>query len=185
MFFTWKGTKRTFFTMFNKIKENLPDLPIQVSIGKSIHYLDMEIIQYNGILRTKIYRSSLTEPYTLPYLINYPLDQYASLIRDHLIHAIQSCTNIEDFQDQHLFIYSICLVNRFPLDLIVDCVNNFFNEFNPSKLNYQYDEKTYKSLRQCVMTTNVQMSCLAMNNKRSHSNDDLNDGRKMKQLKTE
>jgi len=183
MFFTWHGPKRTFHVLFHKLKAKLPDLPIQLSIGKSIHYLDIEIIQNNGILRTKVYRPGLTEQYTLPYIDNYPLHQYATRTRNHLINAIKSCINIKDFQDECLFMYSTYLLNRFPLDFIDHCIHQFFNEFNPSKLNYQYNQKAYESLRQLIII-NVQVACLPTNNKRPSDDGDLQIETSMKRKKT-
>jgi hypothetical protein len=55
MFLTWNGSKRQFHSHFHGIKTKLSDLPIELSIGKTIHYLDVEILQNNGILRTKVY----------------------------------------------------------------------------------------------------------------------------------
>ena len=185
MFLTWNGRKRTFFTLFHKIKAKLPDLPIQVSIGTSLHYLGVEIIQSNGILRTKVSRlGGLTERYTLPYLTNYSLEQYTTIIRARLIHAVQACNNVQDFQEEYLFIFTTCLLNRFPMDFILNCIHQFFNEFNPSKLNYKYDQKAYERLRQHIITTNMQALLLLVNKKRLHRDDFDIETTNIKRIKT-
>ena len=157
MFFTWNGSNCQFHSYFDEMKKQLPDLPIQLSIGKSICYLDVEIIQCNGKLQMQLYRPGLVQPDTIPYLTNYPLNQYPIIIHGHLIHSIHLCTNVEHFQKEHSFIYSSCLLNRIPLDSIMHCIHDFFHEFNPSKSNYQYNQKTYENLRQSVMISMISM----------------------------
>jgi len=184
IFLTWKGPKREFHNYFHRIKSNVPNIPIQLtSIGKSVYYLDTEIHHNHGVLRTKVYRLSLIERYVLPYLVTYPLDQYATSIRRHLIHTIQLCGNVHDFYDELSFIYSIYMLNGFPWYFIVDCTDKFFHEFNPSKLYHQYNQETYASLRQCVRNSTRVLNVFSIDNKRS-SQEDLAMETSAKRLKT-
>ncbi|CAF1338859.1 unnamed protein product [Adineta steineri] len=150
MFFTWNESKQKLCSMLEVIKRKYVHLPIHLSTGSSINYLDIEISQENSILQTKICRSCLTELYTWPYVINYPLEQYMAMIRAILIRAIQSCTNIREFRDEYMLVHSICLFNRFPSDFITSCNHQFFQEFNPSKKDYNYNQISYAHLRQQI-----------------------------------
>jgi hypothetical protein len=78
---------------------------------------------------------------------------------------------MKDFQNERLFIYSTCLLNRFPLHFIDNCVRQFFHEFNPSKLNYQYNQTTYECLRRHVMMDASELSSLSTNHKRPRHTD--------------
>ena len=149
---TWQGPTSDFHSHFRRIRSDLPALPIVLkSRGRVVHFIDAEIQQRDGILRTKVYRPRLIERYTTPYLVNYPSDQYAAGIRRHLMHTIRLCSNVEDFQDEQTFMHSLYSLNGFPLHLITDCMENVCHEFNASKSFSQYDQEAYQSLRkQCV-----------------------------------
>lgn len=152
------------------------NLDMNFCIGSSVPFLDVEINHRQGILQTKIYRPCLTEPYTLSYLVNYPLEFYMKMIRIMLIRAIHCCTNVHDFHDEHKFIYVTSLINRFPLDFIDTCIREFFKEFNPTKLDYHYSQQAFKKLRRHVITTE-RLSMLSINNERSwydNKKDDYN-----------
>ena len=183
MLFTWNGPKRTFYYLFARIKEQLPTLSTQLSMGISIRYLDVQIAHDHGILRTNMCRSGLAERYTIPYLSNHPMHQYAGMIRRHLMYATRSCNHLQDFEEEHSFLYSSYLFNHFPLDFITHCTHQFFNEFNPLKLDYKYNQKTYECLRQCVMM-NDRVSSLSMKKKRPNP-DDLNTETNIKRVKVE
>jgi hypothetical protein len=73
---------------------------------------------------------------------------------------------------------------KFTLDFVDHCVHEFFHEFNPSKLNYRYDQKAYESLRRFVIT-NSQVSDLPMHNNKRPNHNDLDIETSMKRIKTE
>ena len=168
---TWQGPTSDFHSHFRRIQSDLPALPIELkSRGRVVHFLDTEIQQRDGILRTKVYRPRLIERYTTPYLVTYPSDQYAAQIRRHLHHIIRLCSNIEDFQDEQTFMYSLYSSNGFPLHFIADCVANVFHEFNLSKSYAQCDQEAYQSLRhQCVQNHHRVPTLSSLRIKRSNS----------------
>lgn len=153
MFFTWNDSDDQLQTTLTRIKQTYANHSTIINLGYSVTFLDVEITQNQGKLRTNIHRPCLTEPYVLPYLVNYSTKFYQQAIRSLLVRAVQCCTHISDYYDEHRFIFTTCLFNHFPLYLIETIICEFFQEFNPSKLNNRYTQATYEQLRRQVLTT--------------------------------
>ena len=71
-----------------------------------------------------------------------------------LSRAVVSCTDLKDFHREYTFIYSSCLLNRYPLAFIEHSIQQFFLQYNPTKTNFQYNKLEYRNFRQCILTTN-------------------------------
>ncbi|CAF1265642.1 unnamed protein product [Adineta steineri] len=187
LFFTWNASKRRLVTLLTMIKSKQHHLSMNFFIGTSIRFLDVEITHNDSILRTKPYRSCLSQSYTLSYTTNKPSKYYFHIIRTLLIQAISCCINIHDFFKEFEFMYSICLFNRFPLGFIDTCTSEFFNEFNTSKVDYEDNQHTYEKLRQQIIGSD-RCLVLSTNNKRRqydiHLNNDLDYQINRKRMKT-
>ena len=158
IFLTWNGSIDEFRLLFNSIihqqQHHFSPFLLTISIDKKVNYLDTEISHINGRLRTKVKHNLQTEHYSLPYISNQLLSMndisITSLIREALIRAVQSCSNVFDFEREQYFIHwSLDLNNRNPswytyYDISKE-IGKFFNQFTDGELYFNSND--YDKLR--------------------------------------
>ena len=165
IFLTWNGSVDEFHLLLNSIihhhqQHHFSPFQLTISIDKKVNYLDTEISHINGRLRTKVKHNLQTEPYSLSYLFNQLLSMnddipITALIREILIRAVQSCSNVSDFEREQYFIHwSLDLNNRnsslYTYYDISNEIGKFFTEFTNGEpyFNSNYYDRLRRRLRQ-------------------------------------
>lgn len=132
---TWNGSKSALCSLLKTTMSHpTQSMPITVTIGQKISYLNVQIAHVHGKLSTKIDHEMDDGPSPLPYLIDHPPHMHSTLLRASLIRAVLCCATLSDFQAEHLDIEDTFFSNGFSSDHITSKVDGFFEEFNASAL---------------------------------------------------
>ncbi|CAF3704716.1 unnamed protein product [Rotaria sp. Silwood1] len=156
IFLTWNDSKDKFQTCFNEMMINQkqhPNMtPLKSTIGSTIHLLDVELTNDNGHFITKIYRDPNTDEYELPSKYQYHVNRPSSLIKAALKHAVQCCSNQEDFHQERRHIDLSHLIRGFSPSFINKCIQEFYKEFNIEMDAHDlFDDLPYETFRHRIM----------------------------------
>lgn len=103
-----------------KIKAKDINIEIETTISTSVNYLNINIINENGQLRTKIYHKTTTDPHYLPYQSDHPHKYHRNIPYSALIHGARLCSNIHDFNLERIRIEISLLLGQYPSKLVTD-----------------------------------------------------------------
>jgi hypothetical protein len=160
IFFTWNGSKDQVQTYLNQIlinEQQHPSIqPLMTKIGTKIHLLDLELKHDKkgdvGHLFTKIYRDPKTDEFELPDKFEYYTCQPSNLFKAALKHAVQCCSNEEDFHDERRHLELSYLIRGFSLNFIHKCIDEFYDEVGIKTVTYRLVPIIpYQALRQHVL----------------------------------
>lgn len=126
-------------------------VPISFTMGSTIDCMNLEISLDQGRFRSKMQRHSRFDFYTLPFYQECLSERSTCFIDLALQRAIALSTHIEDFNHEYLFIQSQCLIHRYPLHVISEVVQKFFQKHDPLKSNFKYNQSSYATLRRTVL----------------------------------
>jgi hypothetical protein len=151
-FFTWCGSTENLEIHFNELNYQHPDVQITRSTGLNVHFLNIYIENRKGNLYTRVYRDPNKQLFLLPYVTNgHPRLIHRQWFQYVLIRAGQSCTLLEDFQTERLYIELTFLANGYSLDFVEYHLKNFYKRFNNRHQQQQQqsilDRSSYMSLR--------------------------------------
>jgi hypothetical protein len=172
MFLTWNDSPNQLHALLDTIERQRPDLPFDRSVSCSVHYLDVNIKQVHGRLRTRIQRSNWSEPLTLTFLKALPLQYYETKIRSLLVAAVQASTHLDDFQQECDNLLHMCVLNRMPYNLIDDGLKCLHSELPLWSASASEDQHAYRRFRaRLIASTRRRTSSIFINGKRPRSDD--------------
>ena len=150
-FITWCGsttTTTTLETCFNELNYQHPDIQITRSMNVNVHFMNIHIENQNGKLYTRTYHDPKVQLFLLPYVTGHPRLIHRQWFRYALIRAGQSCSSLEDFQRERLYIELTFLANGYSLDFILYHLEQFYKRFNGrSRTPAILDRYSYTRLR--------------------------------------
>ncbi|CAF2938990.1 unnamed protein product [Rotaria sp. Silwood2] len=114
------------------IHQKYPNLSITTSIGKKVNYLDAQISQINGQLRTTINHDQDIEPRALSFISDHPPVMYSTLIQACRIRAALLCSKESHFHNERRDIQVIFVQNGYSIEFIREHVEQFFQDFHVS-----------------------------------------------------
>ena len=127
------------------------NIEIETTIGTSINYLDVTIINENGKLRTKIFHKPTAQPYYLPYTSDHPHRYRHNIPYTALLRAARLCSNVNDFNQERLRIDVTLLLSEYPPNVISNQFLRFFQVNQAESVFKQLDEQAYQRLHQKVL----------------------------------
>ncbi|CAF2652304.1 unnamed protein product [Rotaria sp. Silwood2] len=135
--FTWNDSKDELYTLLKRVNLFHPrhiQTQITTSIDNKIEYLGVEICHYEGQLQTRVYHNVDYEPYALPYQLETTTatipEDYDLLLDAALVQVMFFCSNVDEFENERLYIEVSFIINGAPMNIIREAVQNFFVEFH-------------------------------------------------------
>ena len=110
----------------NKIEKKDENIRITRSLGSTIEFLDVQVENNNGQLRTSVFHKPAAEPYILPFLSDHPRHIHRSTVKSQLIRAARLCSHVEEFDKEILNIEFTLLLNGYPPSFISYHFKHFF-----------------------------------------------------------
>ena len=152
---TWNESAETLRDKLNQIHTQYPHLNLTILIGKTIQYLDAELSQTDGTLRTDVAKNVDTEPYSLPFVFGHRRNKFQTLLRASLIRAARCCANVLDFASEWEDLQLSFQYNRFSSDFIIYQIQSFLEEFQVDHLHIHlgesyYNQDLYDTLRRNI-----------------------------------
>ena len=149
-------------------------MPITISVGQKINYLNVTIYHMHGKLKTKISHDMDFEPRSLPYIDDHPLYMYSRLIRASLMRTVLCCSTLSDFQEEHRDIENIFFSNGFSSDYIKDKVDRFFEEFSALVLKSHYAKQNeYVNIRRRLFQYDREQTEMKIKHRMEEQHQDL------------
>jgi hypothetical protein len=147
-------------SVIEKAKNKDINIKIQYTISTSVNFLDVDIMNENGQLRTTIHHKPTAEPYYLPYTSDHPHRTHRNIPYNALLRAARLCSNVYDFNLERLRIDISLLLNGYPPNVITDQFLRFFQvhqaEFVFTHLNEQIYQQLHQNLLYKTTTTDIQ-----------------------------
>ncbi|CAF3070398.1 unnamed protein product [Rotaria sp. Silwood2] len=123
-----------------------PNIRITYTIHESVKFLDVQVANVQGQLKTSVFRTPAAEPYILPYTSDHPRHIHSNTIQTALLRAIRLCSDIEIFDQERLNIEIALLLNGYPLNFIKCHLKQFFKTHNAIPIYQDLHGETYKKL---------------------------------------
>ena len=150
-FLTWNGSEHQLHALFDmptNVRQHHPSIRINTNIGSTVPFLDAYLSHENGVLSTKVYRYPNIQDNSLPEIPHVPMCPNSRLLRAALIRAARSCSNVDNFNDEHSRIKLSFDFEGLSNAFVEQCLGEFLNQFgSPSMALPISDPIEYNSLR--------------------------------------
>ena len=145
--FTWNGPLTTLQTIVDELRQQYPDLQVQLCIARQVSFLGAHVENLNAMLHTRVHHDPYAQPFLLPYAAGHPRLVHRQWFQSALLRASQYCPALEDFEDERLCIESTFLANGYSLEYVNYHLAQFFRLFRAYDLNFRLTKWNYPSIR--------------------------------------
>ncbi|CAF1536458.1 unnamed protein product [Adineta ricciae] len=126
----------------NTIETKDANIRITTTTSPKIEFLDVQVENNHGQLRTSVFHKPAAEPYIVPFLSDHPRHVHRNIIKGQLIRAARLCSHVEDFNDERLNTEFTLLLNGYPPRFISYYFKEFFQQNNVSILMEKLEQVT-------------------------------------------
>lgn len=148
VFIAWQQSIEQLQVLLEELNQKHPNISIEYSVGKSVHFLGVYVENQSGQLYTRVYHDPNRSRFTLPYVIGHPRLLYRQWCQWALTRAVRYCTSIEDFHQERINVELTLLSNGFPLGFVELGVNTFLKKHFAEDLRNSIAHRPYTMLRQ-------------------------------------
>ena len=124
------------------------NIRITYSIGFKVEFLDVQVENHHGSLKTAVYRKPAAEPYILPYTSDHPRHVHVNIPYEALLHAVRLCSDVYAFDNERLNIEIKLLLNEYPPRFVKYHFDRFFRLNQVPKVFTELDAEQYQALHQ-------------------------------------
>ena len=147
------------------------DIKINYEIDSSVNFLDVQIMNQDGQLRTKIHHKPAAEPYVLPYRSDHPRHIHKNIVYAAILRAARICSHFEDFNKGIVRSDISFLLNGYPPHFIWNKFDRLFRSTNFDILLKPMDQSTYRLFHRLLLNQPTKRETkikLAMNDPITH-----------------
>lgn len=108
---TWNKSERELRELLNAANTWHPNIKLDYQIGQSLPFLDVFLINQNGILSTSTYHKPSAEPYVLPFISDHPRHVFVNIVQGALTRSVRYSSNYEAFEYERRSIKLMLLYN--------------------------------------------------------------------------
>ena len=112
----------------NRLEKKDENIRITRSLGSTVEFLDVQVTNDHGTLKTSVFHKPAAEPYILPYLSDHPRHVHRSTVKLGLLRAARLCSHVEEFDRERLNHELILLLNGYPPQFIAYHYKKFFQQ---------------------------------------------------------
>lgn len=129
------------------------DVNIQINyeIDSSVNFLDVQIINQDGRLKTTVYHKPAAEPYVLPYQSDHPKHIHRNIPYAGILRAARICSDLDDFNKEIVRMDLSLLLNCYPPNFIRTQFHRLFHRTSNDYLSKPMDETTYRCLHRTLL----------------------------------
>jgi hypothetical protein len=156
IFIVWHGGQSLPSKKFRqfKLQLKLTGVDIKYRTALTATWFDIILSQHNGSIKTKLHGPMFIQPFESAYYVELSANErFQRLIYPILRYTLFRCSEVQDFYQQYMCLFTCCIYNRFPLDSIQGYLHQFFKRMNPMKNDYIYDQHSYNTMRQQQLAT--------------------------------
>ena len=169
IFITWNGSSSELDRVLNEtLRPSAAPFQVSSTCGTTVHYLNVEIRNNQGLLHTKVFQECPFEPYVLSCVPSQAPSPSVptTLINAALLRAVRCCNHLDDFELEKDRIRSLFIRNHFPSSFIEQCFNSFYREFQWTEPDSRAQPSAYADLRQRIRDNEQCCRALAVKSKR-------------------
>ena len=130
-----------------------PNIRITAKISNKLDFLDVEIENNQGQLRSTVHHKPAAEPYILPYNSDHPRCIHKSCIPGALFRAIRLCSNLDDFVEEYRNIEMNLLLNGYPQWFINKQSRIFFSRLSTKYETIRTQPKVFVDLHRYLLAS--------------------------------
>ena len=145
--FTWNGPVAKLQAIIDELRQQYPDLHVQLRIGRQVSFLGAHVENLKSTLYTRVHHDPYTQPFLLPYAVGHPRLIHRRWFQSALLRASQYCPALEDFEDERIYIESTFLANGYSIDFVDYHLAQFLRLFKAYDLNFRLTKWTYPTIR--------------------------------------
>jgi hypothetical protein len=145
--FTWNGPEAKLQAIFDALRQQYPDIQVQLTIDRQVSFLGAHVENRKGMLHTHVHHDPYAQPFLLPYAVGHPRLVHRQWFRSTLIRAAHYCSSLEDFNDERIYIESTFLANGYSLAFVEYHLEQFYKQFRSSETYFRLNQWTYPSIR--------------------------------------
>ncbi|CAF3974076.1 unnamed protein product [Rotaria sordida] len=147
LFLTWNDTKENLINMIKMANREDINIHVDIKMGSSATFLQAYIENQNGTFYSRVDHDSITQRYTIPYVIGNTKEEHSRWLRAALIRAVHYCTSVLDFNRERIYLEVSCLANGYTIEFVEKRIEQFFTHFDVLSLRSDLDQHVYKKLR--------------------------------------
>ncbi|CAF1203331.1 unnamed protein product [Adineta steineri] len=126
-------------------------IQITYSVGLKVEFLDVQIENYHGLLKTSVYRKPAAEPYILPYSSDHRRHIHMNIPYEALLQAARLCSEVYAFDKERLDIEIKLLLNGYPPQFLKYHFKRFFRLNQVLEVCTELDVHKYQMLHQKLL----------------------------------
>ncbi|CAF1502413.1 unnamed protein product [Adineta steineri] len=126
-------------------------IKITYSVDQKVEFLDVQIENHYGLLKTSVYRKPAAEPYILPYSSDHPRHIHMNIPYEALLQAARLCSDVYTFDKERLNIEIKLLLNGYPPQFLKYHFNRFFRLNQVLEVCTELDAQKYQMLHQKLL----------------------------------
>lgn len=129
------------------------DVNIQINydIASSVNFLDVQITNKDGRLKTTVYHKPAAEPYVLPYQSDHPRHIHRNIPYAGILRAARICSDLDDFNKEMVRMDLSLLLNGYPPNFIRTQFHRLFHRTDNDSLSTPMDQTTYHCLHRTLL----------------------------------
>ena len=97
--------------MLDEANHRHPNIKLIREIGKKVPFLDVQIENQNGTLKTSVFHKTAAEPYLVPYSSDHPRHIFGNIIETGLLRALRYSSTWSTFNQERRSIQLMLLCN--------------------------------------------------------------------------
>ena len=117
---TWNRSERQLRELLNEANTWHANIKLDYQIGQRLPFLDVLLVNENGVLSTSIYRKPSTEPYVVPFMSDHPRHVFGNIVQGALTRAARYSSTYQAFDQERRYVRLMLLYNGSVILLSLD-----------------------------------------------------------------
>ena len=108
---TWNKSEKELIKLLEDANKYHPNIKFDYKIGSRLPFLDVFLLNHNGILSTSVYHKSTSEPYVVPFISDHPRHVFGNVVQTALTRAIRYSSTFTAYEQERRHIKLTLLYN--------------------------------------------------------------------------
>lgn len=117
---TWNKSEKELIKLLDEANTWHGNIKLDYKIGRCLPFLDLLVMNQNGILSTSVYHKPAAEPYIVPFISDHPRHVFGNVIQTALARAIRYSSIFETYQSEQRNVTLTLLYNGYVSHIIME-----------------------------------------------------------------
>lgn len=97
---TWNKSDKELEKILDAANNWHPNIKLEYKISRNLPFLDVLLVNENGILCTSVYHKPTAEPYVIPFISDHPRHVFSNIIKNNLNRAARYSSTLSSFHSE-------------------------------------------------------------------------------------